>query len=73
MDSPLALLNSCKSASSSQVKDVIIVVVIHTSWYLWISRNHARFQKGTFQMHHILKDLKLLLLKYNYEVKSHID
>lgn len=61
---PLALLKSCEKAGSSQLKDVDIVVVINTTWFIWISRNHARFCTGPFSQAELTRDMVVIEIAF---------
>lgn len=46
-----------RQAASPQLKDIFVAVVINTTWFIWISRNNARFQKVPFSKAHILCEI----------------
>lgn len=60
ISSPLSLLKVADSTSSKQVRDVLVVVVINTVWFIWISKNQPAFSRNLFLNQALLIGLQRL-------------
>lgn len=57
LSSPISVIGICKRKWSSQVHDVILFAIIHVFWFIWVSRNKARFDNfrhSTISIRHLV-------------------